>query len=246
MYGKPIQCDVGYCLIDPEAGFAFDPPRTVLSGRSAPLGPRAVQNCPAVNGLERQLVEVPSPIGLRMSLRVQNGELGMAINPKGTIVDPEVLGKVLSVEQPQHWRDPKKPILSLKLPFFFVTDEPCMVSLLPPFLGAEMRRWPGAMVVGRYPVTDWPKRLTWSIEWEDFNAELLLSQGEPLAYASFEFDNPNKRPKLVEAAMTDTLTEYRSAIDGVHHLTDQIEELWSNARDRRPERLMVPLTEAEA
>ncbi|MEL7152586.1 MAG: hypothetical protein AAFN51_02050 [Pseudomonadota bacterium] len=245
MYGKPIQCNVGYCLVDPEAGFAFEPPRTVLSGRAAPLGPRAVQNCPAVNGLERQLVEIPSPIGLRMSLQIQNGELGLAINPKGTIADPEVLGKMLYVEQQQHWRDPKRPILSLKLPWFFVTDEPCMVSILPPFLGAEMRRWPGAMVVGRYPVTDWPKSLTWSIEWEDFNAELILRQGEPLAYASFEFDNPNKRPKLVEAEMTDALSEYRAGIDGVHHLTNQIEELWSSARERRPAQLLTDPTGAD-
>lgn len=246
MYGKPIQCEVGYCLTDPEAGFAFEPPRTVLSGRSAPLGPRAIQNCPAVNGLERQLVEILSPIGLRMQLKVQNGELGMAINPKGTMADPEALGKILSVEPQQTWRDPKKPVLSLQLPFFFVADEPCMISVLPPFLGAEMRRWPGAMVVERYPVTDWPKSLKWSIEWEDFNAELILRQGEPLAYASFEFDNPNKRPKLVEAAMTDPLAEFRAGLDGVDHLTDQIEELWTNARSRRPERLMVPLAEAEA
>ena len=121
-----------------------------------------------------------------------------------------------------------------------------MVSMPPPFLGAEMRRWPGTMVVGRYPMTDWPKSLVWSIEWEDFNAELILRQGEPLAYASFEFDDPNKRPKLVEAAMTDGLAEYRAGMDGVHHLTDQIEELWSNARDRRPERLMVPVAEADS
>lgn len=245
MYGKPIQCEVGYCLVEAEAGFAFQPPRSVLSGRSAPLGTRAVQNCPAVNGLERQLVEIPSPIGLRMSLVVQNGELNLNINPKGTIVDPEVLGKMLSVEQPERWRDPKKPILSLKLPWFFVTDEPCMVSILPPFLGAEMRRWPGSMVVGRYPVTDWPQNITWSLEWEDFEGELILRQGEPLAYASFEFSNPNKRPKLVEAAMTDPLAEYRSGMDGVHHMTNQIEEIWSTARERRPERLMVPVTEAD-
>lgn len=246
MYGKPIQCDVGYCLVDPEAGFAFDPPRTVLAGRSAPLGARAVQNCPAVNGLERQLIEIPSPIGLRMSLVVQNGELGLNINPKGTIVDQAVLGKILSVEPQDRWRDPKKPILSLKLPWFFVTDEACMISVLPPFLGAEMRRWPGSMVVGRFPVTDWPQNLTWSIEWEDFNSELILRQGEPLAYASFEFDDPNKRPKMVEAAMSDTLSEYRAGIDGIHHLTDQLEDVWSNARARRPEKLLLPMSEADS
>ncbi len=46
--------------------------------------------------------------------------------------------------------------------------------------------------------------------------------------------------------MTDALSEYRAGMDGVHHLTDQMEELWSNARDRRPERLLVPSAEADA
>jgi hypothetical protein len=59
----------------------------------------------------------------------------------------------------------------------------------------------------------------------------------------FEFDNPNKRPKLIEAALTDELAEYRAGMDGVHHLTDQIEELWRKARARRPAKLMVPMSE---
>ncbi|MGD1925873.1 MAG: hypothetical protein ACFB03_17050 [Paracoccaceae bacterium] len=245
MYGTPIHCEIGYCLVDPEAGFAFTPPRTVLSTRKAPLGTRAVQNCPAVNGLERQLVEIPSPIGLRLTLQIENGELNLQVNPKGTIPDQEALSRVLSVAPQDRWRDPKKPIVRLTIPWFFVTDERCMVSLMPPFLASEMRRWPGTMVTGRYPVTDWPQNLTWSLEWDDFDAELVLRQGDPLAYASFEFGDPNKRPKLVEADLTDDLKEFRAGMDGIHHLTDRIEEVWANARSRRPARLMVPTSETD-
>ncbi|HET7410907.1 MAG TPA: hypothetical protein VFJ13_11985, partial [Paracoccaceae bacterium] len=124
MYAKPEYAEIGFCLADPGAGFAFQPPRTVLSGRAGPLGARAVQNCPAVNSLERQLIEIPSPIALRMSLLSRGGELQLKINPAGTFAGPEVLNRLLSVERPERWRDPKKPILQLKLPFFFVTDEP--------------------------------------------------------------------------------------------------------------------------
>ena len=97
------------------------------------------------------------------------------------------------------------------------------------------------MVVGRYPVTDWPQDLIWSLEWEDFEAELVLRQGEPLAYASFEFNDPNKRPAMIETRMNPALEEYRAGMDGIHHMTDQIEEIWSNARSRRPETLMTPI-----
>lgn len=241
MYATPIHVDIGYCLAEPGAGFAYQPPRTVVSGRTRPLGARAVQNCPAVNALERQLVEVPSPVALRLSLVNKGGELGLRFNPAGTFARPEVLNRLLTVERPERWRDPKKPVLQLKLPFFFVTDEPCWAVILPPFLAPSMRRWPGTMVAGRYPVRDWPQSLSWALEWDALDGELVIRQGEPLAYAMFEFDAPNKRPRLVEAELTAELAEHRAGMDGVHHLTDRIEELWAGARARRPARLLKPL-----
>lgn len=244
MYGNAIPVDIGFCQGDPDAGFAFQPPRSVVSTRSRPLGARAVQNCPAVNGLERQLIEIPSPIAVRLRLVVEGGQLSMSADPKGTFAKPEALAKFLWIEPQARWRDPNRPVLRLSLPFFFVTDEPCMASLMPPFLHASMRRWPGSFVAGRWPVTDWPASVDWALEWEDMTAELVLRQGEPLAYAMFEFDDANKRPRLVEAELTDPLCEYRKGMEGVHHITDEIEALWEAAAARRPERLLTPVEEA--
>ena len=243
MYAKPEYCEIGYCLAEDQGGFAFSPPRTVIEGRSKALGMRAIQNCPAVNTIERQLVEIPAPIALRMKLVIEGGKLDMRVNPTGTFATPQVLNAFINAEPPDRWRDPKKPVLRFKIPFFFVTDEPCMVSIVPPFLSPGMREWPGTMVAGRYPVTDWPQSVSWALEWDNFDQELIIRQGEPMAYAMFEFDNPNKRPKLVEAELTEELSEYRAGMDGVHHLTDQIEELWQKARKRRPEKLMTPISE---
>ncbi|MEM6488852.1 MAG: hypothetical protein AAF677_11400 [Pseudomonadota bacterium] len=243
MYGNAIPVDIGYCQSDWEAGFAFLPPRTVHAGRSRPLGPRAVQNCPAVNGLERQLIEVLSPIQVRLRLLVQGGQLSMSVDPKGTFAKPDALAKFLWLEPQARWRDKAKPILRLRLPFFFVTDEPCMALMLPPFFDAGMRRWPGTPVAGRWPVTVWPASVDWALEWEDPRSELVIRQGDPLAYVMFEFDDLNKRPNLVEAELTDALAEYRQGIDGVHHITDEIDALWQAAAGRRPQRLMVPANE---
>ena len=77
----------------------------------------------------------------------------------------------------------------------------------------------------------------------NFDEDVIIRQCEPLAYAMFEFNNPNKRPKLVEAILTDELAEYRAGMDGVHHLTDQIEELWQTAHDRRPSKLLTTASE---
>lgn len=241
---KPV--DIGYCLAEQSGGFAFQPPRSVFSERDRPLATRAVQNCPAVNALERQLIEMPSPIGIRITLESRNGQLSLNVNPKGTFVQPEEIEKLVVVEPPDRWRHPKKPVIQIRLPFFFVTDEACQMSQLPPFLGAHMRRWPGTMVAGRFPVSLWPQNLTWAFEWDRPDEELAIRQGEPLCYFLFEFNDPDKRPNLVEAALTPELDEYRRGMDGIHHLTPDIEGVMEMAASRRPARLMVPLEEAEA
>ncbi len=241
MYGEITYCDVGYCLTDPEAGFAFQPPRTVFSTREKPLGTRAIQNCPAVNALERQVVEIPSPVTLRLALEEEAGGPALAVIDQGTFVQPEKISEWVSLEAPARWRHPKKPVLQLALPFFFVTDTPAIMTLMPPFLGPQMRRWPGTMVAARWPLWIWPASLTWAFEWDKPGEELALRQGEPLAYALFEFNHPQKRPRLVEAELTPELAEYRAGMDGVRHITPEIEALWEEALTRRPERLLTRL-----
>ena len=244
MYAKAIHVDIGYCLTEETAGFAFEPPRAVIDGRTKPMGMRAIQNCPAVNSIERQLVEIYAPIGLRLGLATQGGQLGLKINPQGTFAKQEILQKMLVVEPPERWRDKKKPVLQINLPFFFVTDEPCWCAILPPFLSPNMRRWPGTMVAGRYPVSDWPQDLQWGIEWDALEDELVIRQGDVLAYAMFQFDHPDKRPRMVEAEMTDDLTEFRAGMDGVSQISPEIEEIWARARERRPAQLLHTMGDA--
>ena len=195
-----------------------------------------------MNGLERQLVVVPSPCALRLTLEEDADGPALGVIPQGTFLQPEKIAEMLELAPPERWRHPKKPVLSLRLPFFIVTDEPnCWMSLLPPFFEAAMRRWPGAMVAGRLPLSIWPQSLSWSFEWDRPDQELHIKQGEPLAYALFEFDDPAKRPRLVEAALTEALAEYRAGMDAVHEITPDIEGIWASAAARRPARLLEPL-----
>jgi len=246
MFSETRYVDIGYCLKDPAGGFAFQPPRTVFSTRDKPLGMRAIQNCPAVNLLERQLVEMPSPIGLHLKMVSEGGQPKLQVISQGTFVQNEALGEMLSMLPPDRWRHPKKPVIQIRLPIFLVTDEPCLVAQIPPFLGTAMRRWPGNMVAERLPLTLWPDNLVWSFEWDRPGEELTVKQGEPLCYFLFAFNHPDKRPRLIEAALTPELDEYRQGMQGIEHLTTEIEDVWARARARRPERLLVPLEEAEA
>lgn len=245
MYGETVHCDIGYCLTDPAGGFAFRPPQTVFSTRDRPLGTRAIQNCPAVNAIERHLVEIPSPVGIRLVLEEEGGEPVLGVIEQGTFVEPQHIAEMIALEPRERWRHESRPVLQMTLPWFFVTDTPCMINLVPPFLAAGPRRWPGTMVAARWPLTIWPRTLTWGFEWDRPDRELTLKQGEPLAYALFEFNKPDARPRLVEAELTPELAEYRRQMANVHHITSEIEEVWRGAEARRPERLLVPMETAD-
>lgn len=244
MYTDTVYYDVGYCLTEADGGFAFRPPHTVFSTRDRPLGTRSVQSCPAVNALERHLVEIPSPVGIRLVLEEEDGAPALGVIEQGTFVEPEKIGDILTLEPPERWRHPKRPVLQLRLPFFFVTDAPCILNLVPPFLAPGMRRWPGMAISGRFPLTIWPQTLNWAFEWDRPDGELSLKQGEPLAYGLFEFNRPDARPRLVEAALTPELAEYRAGMQDIHHFTPQIESVFQAAEARRPARLLVPLDES--
>ncbi|MEL6480422.1 MAG: hypothetical protein AAFQ75_03140 [Pseudomonadota bacterium] len=244
MYSSIERCPVGYCFAEDASAFAFKPPRLVIEGRQRPAGARAIQNCPAVNNLERQLIELPSPINLRLKLRLRGpGQVELKVKEKGSFAEPHRLERMLSLAPPATWPHPQRPLVQLRLPYFFVTDEASMASLLPPFFSASMRRWPGLMQAERWPLAIWPQDLVWTLEWQDPEAALQLRQGEPIAFLHLEFNRPEKRPELTEAALTPALAEYRAGMDQVEAITDRIEEIWDAAGTRRPARLLTPLDE---
>lgn len=241
MNGPTKHIQVGWCCDREEGAFAFEPPRTVFSTRSRPLSPRSVQNCPAVNELERRLIEIPAPFDLRMRAVEQESGIELFVVPTGTSVSESDIGDFLTIEAVERWRDPRRPLLQIKLPFFLVTDEPCWVTQVPPFLDPALRSWPGSMSAGRFPLHLWPRSLQWPFEWDDFSRDLIIRAREPLCYLLCEFGDQAVRPDLVEAELTPELAEYRSNMEAVGEITDDIEGVWCEAESRRPDRLLVPV-----
>lgn len=240
MYESIRRVPVGWCCDREEAAFAFEPPRPVFSRRARPLSTRSVQNCPAVNDLERHLIEIPSPIGLRLRAVDEGASPEIFVVPAGTTVEEHAIGDFLILEPPERWRDPRKPVLQIRLPFFLVTDEECWITQLTPFFEPAMRRWPGSVTAGRFPLHIWPRSLQWSFEWDDFSNDLVIKPGEPLCYILCCFTDPAARPELVEAELTPELKEYRAGMSEVGEITDDIPGVWAEAESRRPAILLTP------
>ena len=79
-----------------------------------------------------------------------------------------------------------------------------------------------------------------SIELHDLSKDLILKRGEPLFYVRFETEDPSTLVRLVEAEKTPELESYIRQITDVTNFVNQSFQLFKTAKERRPEKLLVP------
>jgi len=96
------------------------------------------------------------------------------------------------------------------------------------------------LIGGRFPIDVWPRGLVWAFEWYDTSKDLILKRGEPWFYASFETMDPSRRMRMFQAELTPQLVEYMNGIKGVTNYVSRTFSLFNTAKERRPEKLLVP------
>jgi len=121
-----------------------------------------------------------------------------------------------------------------------ISDEPCSLQLLPPFLSPRFRDWPGSLVCGRFPLQNWPRPLNAVLEWHDKKRDWVLKRGDPLAYVMIIYDDHRVRPKLIEAGMTLALKRHLLRIDDVSKYGRNVGPMFVVAEQSRPAQLLVP------
>jgi len=147
---------------------------------------------------------------------------------------------MLSLVSPNEWRHPNRPVLQIMTPYLFVADEVVYMTQLPPFCHFRATPWPGLLIGGRFPIHIWPRALMWAFEWHEPSKDLVVRRGEPWFYLRFETEDPSRPVRLVEAQMTPELQEYSSGALAVTNYVNRTFSLFNTARERRPERLLVP------
>jgi hypothetical protein len=233
---------VGWLLAEKGAGVLFGPPRRLKGGTAQRRHAKGASSCPAVRGLESRLFEVPCPFD--MTLEYTTSEFGTpavkdALGPMSS-VRPAVIDDLIIVSPEIEWRHPERPILQMRLPYVFVSDDPVHLSQMPPFQHYPADPWPGIGIVGRYPIDIWPRTLSWAFEWHDTDKPLILRRGDPLFYVLFETSPQNRSVQLVEAEPTPELMEYLHQIAGVVNYVNQTFSLFKAAEALRPSRLVKP------
>jgi hypothetical protein len=150
-----------------------------------------------------------------------------------------LIRKVVALMGQQEWRHPNRPVIQLRTPYRFISDDFVYINQLPPFLSYKAAQWPGLMIGGRFAIDAWPRSLMWAFEWFEPRKPLVLKRGDPLFYARFDTTDPSKKIRLVEAELTPELKHQMSGVDGVANYVNQTFSLFSTARARRPKQLLV-------
>lgn len=235
---KPIKVDIGWFLEEDKGKFVFYEPQPLFKDRSKALSQRAVQACPAINELERDYFVIKNPFDIRLRCSRRGDQYDLHIVEDGTRIDEDLISQYVFLMQPDLWRTRSRPVIQIKVPYFFLCDEPCYMTMIAPFMSPEIVKWPGIMIGGRLPISIWPRILNFAFEWSDLDTDLILRRGHDLCYLYFETANLRTKPNLYELEYTEELKEYRSGLSATPKYMSNTFSLFETAIKRRPKKLM--------
>lgn len=230
---------IGYVSVNNRSSVVFPPPRLLRSIRTAPLSSRAVQSCPAVNVLEKRIIEVLAPFSLQIRC-VANSRGGLDFHciDSGTRIDQELIPQYVTFMPRQFWRTEGVPVVQIGLPHIFVCDTSCYVTQMPPWASEKCAKIPGSVIAGRFPTHVWPRSLNLSFEWSDLSADFCMRIGEPICSLFVETADPESEISLVHAKMTKDLQDYLVKIEDVVKYSSGSFQLFDRARQVRPSVLL--------
>ncbi len=237
----PVQ--IGWFLTERKGGIIYDPPERVRSADLNRRHAKSAARCPAVINLESRYFMVRCPFDINIGFaRDEKGKPMMRnLSGEASSIRASKLGEKLHLTSEAEWRNKDVPTIQLSLPYCFIADEPVYMSQLSPFMHYLKRPVPGTIFGGRFPINVWPRPLMWAFEWHEPDKPIVIHRGDPLFYVTFETLPQDRGVSLVEAEVTQDLTEYLEMISGAVNYVNQTFSLFEAAEARRPRTLLTPV-----
>ena len=235
--------EVGWLVDIEKGGVIYASPRRLGRKPSASEHAKALNRCPAINDFDARHFEIACPFDLNIAFVPATDKQEPSLrNASGgeSAIRGQQLGRLISLSRPVEWRDPARPIVQLQLPYLFLSDDPCWLNQLPPFMTYRAAPLPGVMLGGRFPIHIWPRHQMWAFEWYDTSQNIVIKRGEPLFYLRFECNDASRHVRLVETEMTPDVRDYVDSVSTVANYVNQTFSLFATAQERRPPRLLMP------
>lgn len=234
--------EVGWLFTVDKSSMIWGAPEALRQEASPSMSPKSAAFCPAAIEFDRRHFVVPCPIDVHLKLTITpDGKMNISnlLAERGS-VRPGAFNQMFTIMPQPEWRNPQRPVIQLATPYLFVSDDPVYINQFPPFLHYGGAPRPGVQICGRFPIDIWPRILMWAFEWHDLSKDLILKRGEPWFYVRFEGGDPAAQVRLIEAQMTPELHSYAESIADVTNYVKGTFSLFKTARERRPEKLLVP------
>lgn len=198
-----------------------------------------MQACPAVNGLERRIIEIPAPFSLQMRcIEKIGGGFDIHLVPSGTRIDPSVVCQSVTIMPRETWRCDNAPVVQIALPHLFVSDSLTYLTQMPAWASTGAVQVPGHLIGGRFRADLWPRSLNLAFEWANRDLDFKMKRGQPACYLFPEIGDPTHEVHLVEGVMTEELRSYINKISDVVKFTTGTFSLLERASEIRPRCLL--------
>lgn len=234
---------VGWLLTQSKGGVLYDEPERVRSLDANRDHAKSASRCPAILNLESRYFVVKCPFNIQIGFDRDAGGKACLKNmlAEKSPVRANKLRELVTLVAEAEWRYKDRPILQIKTPYLFLSDDPVYISQVPPFMHYLPAPWPGTLFGGRFPIHVWPRPMMWAFEWHDISKPLILRRGDPWFYAGFETAPADRAITFVEAEMTPELEAYTEQISGAVNYVNQTFSLFKTAEKRRPRSLLKPV-----
>ncbi|OAP41396.1 hypothetical protein AU381_05880 [Sinorhizobium glycinis] len=104
----------------------------------------------------------------------------------------------------EQWASHEHPVFQITAPYVFTSETPCYLNQAFPreLIG---RQTGFRLIEGRFPIHNWPRPLSWAVEWLNPDEDIILKRGQPWFDLCFETDDPASSIALRKQEMSDEL-----------------------------------------
>jgi hypothetical protein len=233
---RPI--NVGWFLDVDEAGAMYPDPIPIAHlQKKVQRHKKSPDYCPAVQSFNRNLFVLLAPYDLTLFCNEKPDSFEFRMETNSSSISPGSLRHVLFVTPPLEWRSPNRPVIQLRCPYVFVSDDNVTVEQTAPWLHYHQPTWPGVAIAGAFEIRNWVRPLSWAFEWYELSRPLVIRSGEPWSYVRL-IPASKSVVKLARIERTSAIADLQKQVTGITNYTSNALDLISRVEARRPARLL--------
>jgi len=208
---------IGWTYIKDEGSAIFFPPEALSSFNGSNGNKEGVSICPAVSYFEQRVFIVKSPYTFRIKASTTEDQWVFQPVYPHTEIEEHLLKSLLQFQPQKMWRNPKKPVLQLLLPYVFFSDIPVQINQIEATQVKNNKNW--SVIQGRYNIHDWQRPINWSIEWMDTEQDLVIKRGQALFQILFESSEFDSKIELVHKNRDQNIDRAIKSTQDINKLT---------------------------